>query len=56
MINMSEYVYQLLSELKEANNKIGYNDSRNTAIRESRIKELKRLGVKIPRSHLRKHK
>ena len=45
----TEYQSQLLKELREANNPIGYNTSESKTVRKSRIKELKRLGVKIPK-------
>jgi hypothetical protein len=46
---MEDYKYQLLRELREVK---GYNDSRSKNIRESRVKELKRLNVKIPKNYL----
>lgn len=46
---MDNYKYQLLKELKSVK---GFNDSRSKAIRESRIKELKRLNVKIPKGYV----
>jgi len=46
---MGEYKYDLLRELKSVK---GMKDTRSKAIRESRIKELKRLNVKIPKNYL----
>ena len=47
--DMGEYKYDLLRELKSVK---GMKDTRSKAIRESRIKELKRLNVKIPKNYL----